>query len=568
MKRRLLSFALCFIMVLTAVVTASCGKDTDAPDAGEDNSRAKTLSIWGIKGEGTTDEAIAAVEAAMSKITKTKYNTAIELNLYFEDEYYDALDERFEEMQIIADEKKAAEEERKRAEREAKKKGETLAKEDETKAYIEETTLDEYGLPTTLYPEVEDDQLDIFLVTDYEMLTKYEDLGYLSAIDTQISGSSKLIKSFVHPTLMSAGVISDKTVAIINQQLLGEATYMLVNRELLSKYYYHIDDIADNSARNSSLLLNVENFILDVKREEPDYMPFVGDPEPVNVMYFTMNGEKSIFGNMIAPEATRGTEFDPRHMLFENPRYTKYLKTYMTLKNAGCFASETFTPEDKFGVGIMKGTLLDVRAYEENYHILTVQAPQATTENIYNGMFCVSSFTKDIDRAVEILEHLNTKSDLRNLFGYGIEGTHYTIDKDGVLDVISEDYNMKLEYTGNAFVAHAPEGEPADYWTLAREHNLGLVLSPFFGFELTEDMVDMELYNWAIEFSGEFFAELDKVKTDDEFDELLDKWSEMSDESDEANLWVELEPQADEEGAEPPKTLGLAYRKWFARNVE
>ncbi len=560
MKRRFMSLALCIFMVLTMIAVASCTSE-EAPNTSSDDSGAKTITIWGIKGEGTTDEAVAAVEAAMSKITELKLNTAIKLNLYFEDEYDAALEARLDEIETLK-------EAQKEAEREARKNKDTTAEEEETSAEEtgDETVLDEYGLPITVYPEVEDDQLDIFLITDYEMLRKYNDKRVLSYLDDELSGDSKIMKSYIHPTFISAGKINGKTVALINQQMVGEATYMLVNRELLAKYYYHIDDIADTSVMNRSVLTNALNFILDVKREEPDYQPFVGDPEPINVYYFTLNGEKSVFGHMLPADAEKGEEFEPRHMLFQNPLYVNYLKTYMTLKNNDCFGSETFTAEDKFGVGIIKGTSLDVAPFEEDYHIITLQAPQGTPENIYNGMFAVSTYTTDLARSMEVLTYLNTKSDLRNLFGYGIEGEHYTVDEEGVIDIISEEYNMKLEYTGNCFVAYPPEGQPANYWDAAKYHNIELVLSPFFMFELTEDMIDMELYNAAIELSNSFFADLEGATSDSQVSGIIKRWAKRSDDSEEMNLWVEQFPEAENEDEDPPKTLGAAYYKWFQIN--
>lgn len=566
MKKRLMSLMLCLVMVLTMIAAASCGAKEDAPAVTEEDTSAKTVTIWGIKGEGTTDEAIAAVEAEMSAITEKKFNTAIKLNLYFEDEYDAALEARFEEIEKNIEDRKAEE----RAKKEAAKKDPNAAKDEETEnqEMTEETLRDESGIDVTVsvYPEVGDEQLDIFLITDYEMLMKYNAKRVFSSLDEELSGSSKIIKSYVHPTLISAGKVNGKTVAIVNQQMVGEATYMMVNRELLAKYYFHIDDIKDTSAVNTSVLSNALTFILDVKREEPDYQPFVGDPEPINAFYYTMNGEKSVFGHMLVPEAKKGDAFEPRQMLVQNPMFVNYLKTYMTLKNSGCIGSETFTAEDKFGVGIMKGTSIDVAPFEKDYHVIRLQAPQGTTENIYNGMFAVSTYTTSLARSMQVLTYLNTKSDLRNLFGYGIEGVHYTLNDDGTIDVISDEYNMKLEYTGNSFIAHAPEGQPANYWDEAKKHNTDLTLPPFFMFEITEDMVDMDLYNEAIEFSREFYSELDKTKTDEEVASLIRTWAKRSDDSDFMNLIVEQAPEAANEDEDPPVTLGVSYKRWLQSN--
>ena len=564
MKKRFVSSAFAMLMLLTTLMTAACGKEETNDGTLQidgDDAAPITLSIWGVKGEGTTDEAVAKVEAAMSKITQAQFNTAIELNLYFEDEYEAKLEERMNAIQEDIDAEKAAAEERKKAENEAKKRGETLppleteTTSDETTE--EETVLDEYGLPATKYPEVGARQLDIFLVTDYEMLQKYNEKEVLSTLDTELSGASKLIKSYVHPTLVSAGVIKGKTVAILNQQPVGEYTYMLVNRELADKYYWDVEDF--------EILSDTYDFILDVKRDEPDYQPVVGDLSYINVNYFSLNGEKTIVGNMVGTDKAYGADFEPM-ILFQSTNWSRYTKLYMKLLFNECIGSETFTPEDKFGVGIMKGTAADVVAYEEEYHIVPLQVPQGTTENLFNGMFAVSTYTKDLARSMEILTYLNTRSDLRNLFGYGIEGEHYELDKEGNLTVISDDYNMKLEYTGNCFLAHVPEGQPANYWDIAKEHNIELVLSPYFQFEIDPEEIDMDMYNHVLEVSEDFYEGMYLCKSAEEFEDYLDDYWEMAENDPIIEAWINQIPEAPSEDEEPPKTLGAYYIKWKALN--
>jgi len=170
---------LCLLMSATMVMTASCGTSEEEQGENllnleEETSPAMTLTLWGIKGEGTTDEAVELVEAEINKLTKARYNTAIELKLFFEDEYFDALNERIDTIAANLEAQKEAEKAAKKAAKEAKKnnKGGSTATTTaaETTAYVDETELDENGLVVTKYPEVGENQLDIFLITDYDML--------------------------------------------------------------------------------------------------------------------------------------------------------------------------------------------------------------------------------------------------------------------------------------------------------------------------------------------------------------------------------------------------------------
>ncbi len=558
MKKRIISLTLCLLMLAVAVFTAAC--DEESTDGtltidGSNDAPAMTISIWGIKGEGTTDEAIAEVEAAMSKLSQTQYNTAIELVLLEEAEYAEKLEEYMDGIQARKDAEKEAEAARKKAEKEAKAKGETLATEKAAESVedtAEVTVLDEYNLPVTLYPEVEENQLDIFLVTDFEMLMQFNEKGVISQIDNQLNGESKLIKSYVHPSLISAAKIGGKTLAIINQQIVGDYTYMLVNKELLEKYYWDIDDIAT--------LSDAYLFIRDVERDEPEYQPLVGDISPLNCNYFSPNGEKTIFGSMLASTAVYGDDFKPA-IIFQSTYWRNYAKLYSNLKLNGCIGSETFTAEDKFGVGILKGNAEDLEAYTDEYHVVTLQAPQGTTENLFNGMFAISTYTKSVDRSMEILTYLNTRAEFRNIFGYGIEGVHYKLDDEGRLTKISDDYNMKLEYTGNCFIAYAPNGETMEYWDMAKEHNQELVLSPYFRFEITEEDVDMEYYEYMLGLANDFYAALDLCDEEDEAAAVIDEYWELYEEDEMVLEWLNEQPLPN--GDVPAvKTLAKFYADW------
>ena len=88
MKKRLLCLVLGLLMLLPMVLTGC--SDDDADMVYED---IRTLTLYTIKEEGTTDEAIAVVEAAINDITESKFNTHIELRCYLADEYYSVIEE-------------------------------------------------------------------------------------------------------------------------------------------------------------------------------------------------------------------------------------------------------------------------------------------------------------------------------------------------------------------------------------------------------------------------------------------------------------------------------------------
>lgn len=559
MKRRLISMVLCLLMLITAFATASCGQKEDLTGVGEDKiANAMTLTIYGIKEKGTTDEAVAAVEEAMSRITEAQFNTAIKLVLYTADEYDKALEAKMDEIQAQLDAEAAEAAAKKAAEKEAKKNGQAVetttaasgdSSEESTEA--DETILDEYGLPETFYPEVEDTQLDIFLMTDYAMFQKYSEKAVLSALDESLSSSSKLLKSYINPSLLSAGKVGKTTYAILNNQPVGEYTFMLLNKSLMDKYYYDAEDMTS--------FTDTLDFMLDVGKNDAGYTPFMGDISAINLNYFTADGSQSVVGNMLSATAKAGDSGQPK-ILMSVRNWTSYIAAVKQLKANNYIGSDKIKAGDKFGVGIVKGSYADVADFEKDYYVNVLQNPQGTTENVYNGMFAVSTYTKSLARSMEILTYLNTRSDLRNTFAYGIEGVNYTLDKQGVVKMLNNDYKMKLEYTGNEFVAYPPEGSDPDIWENAKKQNLDMVLSPYFGFTYDETKLDPAVVKGVKAFSDTFFSELDAQPAEGLSDWLTDYWTKA--EADESITAFIATEDANTEDEYVP--MGKLFGDWYA----
>lgn len=543
-------------MLMTAAATASCGKEDDLSSVGEDQiANAMTLNIYGIKGAGTTDEAIAAVEEAMSKITEAQFNTAIKLMLYTESEYDKVLEKKMDEIQERLDIAAAEAEAKKAAEKEARKNGVTTAA-DETTTEEEtetgdETIVNEYGMVETFYPEVEENQLDIFLMTDYDMFMKYSEKEVLSPLDESLSSSSKILKSYINPNILSAGKIGKTTYAILNNQPIGEYTFMLLNKSLMDKYYYD----ADNFVTFNDTI----DFILEVGANDSSYTPFMGDISPVGVNYFTVDGSRTVIGNMLAPSAEYGDGGQPK-ALFGVRNWTNYMTAVKRLEENNCIGSAEIKSGDRFGVGIIKGSWADVEAFEDEYYINVLQKPQATYDNIYNGMFAVSTYTKSLSRSMEIITYLNTRSDLRNLFAYGIEGVHYELDKEGVVKKLSNDYNMKLEYTGNEFIAYPPEGSDPDIWENAKTQNLDMALSPYYGFVLDESQLDPAVVRGVKSFSDRFYSEF-AAKSSDELSEWFLEYWDDADANTSVQDFLATEDKNTEDDYVP---MGKLYDDWYA----
>ncbi len=545
MKKRLQCLFLTLVL-LASCFTVACSEeenvDTITMNDGSNKNPATTVTIWGLRGDNTTDEAVALVEKEMSALTQSAFNTALELNLYTEDEYIAALEERLDE---IAAQKKVEQAEADRLEAIAKLYKKNKGDEESETIPEDITSINEIGLVEIIYPEPDPAQLDIFYIPDYDTFVEYQKDGHLSILDTELSSTGKLMTSYIHPSILAAGKLDGSTYAILNNKPMGQYTYLLLNRELLDKYYYDAADISIFSA--------ADEFIMDIAANEPGIVPVLGEFDPLGVQYFTPDGEESVVGNMLAAGTKKNkSAYGVPTVLFSNTKYVDHvrqLKKYQSLGYIGDGTAEL----GKFAVGVVKGTAADAEKYKEKYEVITLQKPHIDN-SIYTDMFAISSYTKDITRSMEVLCAINTNPELRNIFAYGVRDVHYTLDENGVVKKLNNDYDTPLVYTGNMFITYPPEGSTPDVWEVCKAQNLESVENPYFGF-FYEDLVDENAMREIREISKAYFDEMETVPYN-----RFDAWIETAVDELRANPTI-----SEYISFENKQSLAFHYNEWFFR---
>lgn len=561
MNKRLISLLLTVIMLLSVMLTScSSTSDEDVKDAINDEASryTTTLNMFLIKEKGTTDEACELVEEAINKITKAKFKTQLNISWYEESELYAEIDKRIAaiEAEILAEE-----EERKRLkqlQKEAKARGETLATttaeetDDETTA--EETIVNEWGLSELKYPEESSRQIDIIAFTGYDRYLDYIDREVLSRLDDELTSGSKKLKDYINPVFMDAAAVDGSTYAIPNNHLIGEYTYLLVNKALAEKYSYDPKDFTELSF--------AAEFVDDVAKYEKDVTPVCGDLALTNIRYMSIDketldftDERSVVAGHVSSVAGYSTRISFGNM-FSRRQITDQLITIADFRDKG-YIKKDADPSKPFAISVMKGTRDLVNQYGEDYEMIVLENPMAYESTLYEGMFGVSSYTKDLTRSMEIVTYINTNKELRNLIQYGIEGVNYVINEDGTLTRLNNTYMMDIKKTGNSFIAYPEEGMPADAWESGKLQNLDARLDPMHGFTLVGTEMKWDFVELQRTVSAKYLDMLDACKTKAEVEAFIDLAYE--------------ELQANKEFADSIKTLtegtpNFYYNEWYNTN--
>ena len=228
MKKRLFCLFLCLVMLGSLVLTSCSDKSEDEAktDIEETASEsALTLTMWIVSEEKVSDAAAAAVSDALNSITRSKFKTALVLKYMTEEEYRSTLEATI-----------TAYEETKKNEVSVETEAPAETESGEQAEVTDETMTNEFGMTVIKYPELIANQVDIIYISGEDMYIDFIDAGWLAELDTELSSSSKKIKEYVSDTLLSAAKLEGTTYAVPNNNIIGEYTALVVNKELCDKY--------------------------------------------------------------------------------------------------------------------------------------------------------------------------------------------------------------------------------------------------------------------------------------------------------------------------------------------
>lgn len=513
MMKRLVSLVLCLAMLAGTLLMVGCG---EAAVVSSDDILPATINMLLIA-DSVTPEAAQNVEDAINKLTKARFKTKVEMTFVTADEYIELVEERTAEADYNATKLAAINKYNSLAQKEANAAEKLLASEKKKNASkwtqkvssvvastlstgeiysAEETTVYEDGKIETLYPEATS-PIDIIMIADREMYDYLDEKGYLLSIANKLATDFPQFKQFIYPTFFDQlQTITGDIKAIPNNNVLAQYTYLVVNKDIADKYDFDVD-LVDNYA-------DLSDFLASVKANET-VAPMATEPDALGIYTYFEDGvavgtyADPIYGFSIA----EGTNFDIQN-LFDIPEYQTHLALMQEYKTNGYIVEGA----EDFAVTVVKGDASITEEYADDNYLKVIQNPFVSSDEIFNGMMAVSSYTSDEKRALQVIELFTTDSEAKNLLQYGIE---YDGDNDDVanykvvkvekedgsvalsIERLNHDYMMNNAYTGNVYMGYPEEGQSVDAWTYYKQTNLDSALDPFSYFYVSSADLDKML---------------------------------------------------------------------------
>lgn len=481
MRNKLLCLIMAILMIFPLALSScsTTGSDKDGDETKQSTStssaggtKARTICLYGITGDDTTEAGIKAAQDAINLYSEGTFYARIILKLYPEDEYYSILESKLAQLQKNVDDGISSKYDGSQ---------ETTAAEEEDSSNSEK-----YG-NTIIYPDEQDPQVDIFMVRGKDKLEEYYEDEYLVDMNSYLEVSYKLIKKYITSANLGTGQISGAQVGIPNNHVMGEYTYLLLNKEIVDNLYFSPSEVASSTDK-------LIEYLSDAKKYYGNYVTLYNYPTDMSVH---ITDEFSLIGGMLYEGVYENTLLTPTNLLADSD-YVSYLKLLNNLnRNNYVVEGDKYElPENRnVAAAYIKGGYGIEEQYSDEYYVQAVANPIASSDEYPGTYLCVSPYTTDVDRCVQLIEALTTDKNFRNLLQYGAENTHYTVDYNGIYNIIDDPeytYSMDPADTGNMFIM-AQNSEMSDMmldlsandWENAKQQNLYTIKSPYTFFNMS-----------------------------------------------------------------------------------
>lgn len=467
MKKRILAILLIAFMLLPALTACS----DEIPNA---ETEVVVYTLHMIKDETTTDEAIEKVALALNRTLFYRVGSCIEIIAYTEDEYYDAIEAKYTEMEEY---KLKLEEEKANKKDKDKNKNNS---EEVSDTSVDVFTGDDYLDLMAAGGEYvrEKPRFDIFLINDYDKYYEYASEGKLSAINAPLSAECKILNDYIHPTILSAASVDGKTYGIPLNTIIGEYSYIVFDKELLEEHQVDYQTM--------QTMDDLQSYLETIATNNPDVVPLANSADPTDVDY--------IFSSL-SPAYVKNKYV---YSTYDSAEIASYYSVIQMFNSLGYLREAD--EDDRVAVQFVSGNEETISKMEKEtgreYEYVVYSNPVANNDTCIEGIFAFSSYctSNELTAAMEIITAIYTNEALANLFAYGIEKEHYELTDEGQVRRLNDEYMIKSSYAGNQFITYTLEGEDTDKWEKAKLQNQNAEIAVDIGFVL-----DPTEFKWTYE---------------------------------------------------------------------
>ena len=348
--------------------------------------------------------------------------------------------------------------------------------------------------------------------------------GAFLELDALLDKNGSKLKASLPASAWEDVRISGKTYGVPNYQIAAKSAGFVVQKRFADKYKLDISKIKSYK--------DIEPFFEQIKKNEPGIIPFginndfyspsvYGVSSHGNVIAYRVNGDKVTVEDYFAT---------PEYKQHVAMAYDWYKKGYInedaaTLKNKadvekkGVYAT-TFDYTQK------PGGEAAAKAGNGGNDVVFVPLMEPEFTGVTATISAISRTSKNPDRAMMLLELVNTDPALYNLLSFGIENKHYTkTGTNTIKDIAGGGYAPNMNWVmGNVTIGYLMDGQAADTWERTKKANDSAKKPYLYGFKFNSEPVKAEMANLkAVENEFRKVIETGTVDPDKYLPQFLDK---------------------------------------------
>lgn len=271
----------------------------------------------------------------------------------------------------------------------------------------------------------------------------------------------------------------------INYQTMASMGGVFMPKKMVDKYNFDYENV--KTAKD------LEPYLEAIRDNEPGMYPALTKEW---ITFYYPEGDTPIHdvGGYLAYNTTDYSiknEFSEEDIFSENVfRFMRdwYLKGYFRKDAASVTEVESDLKIMKYGVwpGTYKPGVEVELSNKYGYEIVAVPMtkPVIQTRSVLSGMNVISRTSKNPEKAMALIEQVNTNKELYNLLAFGIEGKHYQkIDDQTIEKIEGGGYWSGIAWEfGNQFNAYYTKGQKPGIWEETIAMNEAAISSPTLGF--------------------------------------------------------------------------------------
>lgn len=333
--------------------------------------------------------------------------------------------------------------------------------------------------------------------------TNVEKGSFLDITDMLPEYAPNLYESIL-PKYWDGIKIDGRIYAAINQQIMARGSGFMFPTSLVEKY--NIDTESINS------LADFEPYLRQIVKDDPNCNQ-VNNFWVVNSLY-GLFGMESVLGDETPPAVFVNTDSDKLEIV--NQYTTQEYKDYIALRSRwnkeGLTKASLLTPSEKGSSAFRGGTLYspilllstykpgvveeESRQHNVDLKIKVVGEPLLNTYGVTATLNAIADTSPNPERALMVLDLVNTDKKLYNTIAYGLEGVHYTKTGENKIKLAENNsYTLAPWVIGNNFNSYFMDNQSETIWDETLKLNDEATVSPLYGFVPDTGKISVQIAN-------------------------------------------------------------------------